>query len=308
MAESLEQRNEERNKTIIEIPTENTRQNPISNFELITDQTVFSNHEFVNDLLDVKQIQQGLETKDLGQNIFLYDSLPSTQVIAKELAVDFAKEGTMVISEEQTSGKGRMSRSWHSPKGAGLWFSFLLRPDVSLNQAPQLTLLCAVACAQAIEEVSKVVVHIKWPNDIYVNGKKVCGILTELVTDRNQIQSVIIGVGINVNQTAFPEELAEKATSLRLEAGRKVDRTKLLQTFCRQFEKLYETYLSAGFTPIKLLWEGYAISIGKEITARTPQGTFYGTALGIDEDGILQLQLQDGSIKQIYSADIEVND
>lgn len=114
----MEQRNEERNKTIIEIPTENTRQNPISNFELITDQTVFSNHEFVNDLLDVKQIQQGLETKDLGQNIFLYDSLPSTQVIAKELAVDFAKEGTMVISEEQTSGKGRMSRSWHSPKGS----------------------------------------------------------------------------------------------------------------------------------------------------------------------------------------------
>jgi len=257
---------------------------------------------------DENRFYQGLETKLIGRKLLCFPSLPSTQTKAKELALDWVEEGTIVLSEEQTAGKGRMLRHWHSPKGEGLWFSLILRPQLSIHRVPQLTLLTAVACVQAIEEASGMVGHIKWPNDIYIKGKKVCGILTELETERNQVHSIIIGVGINVNQRVFPLELADKAASLFLLGKKRVDRNKLLQHFCRQFEKLYETYLTAGFHPIKLLWEGYALSIGKEITARTPQGNYEGLALGIDDDGVLQLQLADGTIKQIHSADIEIMD
>lgn len=260
------------------------------------------------DQMSEERIYFGLKSKIIGQKIYYYDSLPSTQKTAKELALNGAVEGTIVVAEEQTSGRGRMARQWHSPKGTGIWTSFIIRPNIPIQKAPQLTLLTAVAAVRAIDSLLDVDIHIKWPNDLLINGKKVCGILTELQAEENQIQSIIIGVGINVNQSAndFSNELRTIATSLSIESNRTVDRAKLLQEFCYQFEKFYETYIKYGFEPIKMIWESYALSIGKRITARTLNGTYTGIAVGINDEGVLKLRTDDGKIRELYSADIEI--
>ncbi|OLO18380.1 biotin--[acetyl-CoA-carboxylase] ligase [Bacillus licheniformis] len=244
----------------------------------------------------------------MGQTIHFQDVVSSTQKIAHELANNGAPEGTIIVADKQTEGRGRMARAWHSPEGNGIWMSIILRPEIPVQKTPQLTLLAAVAIVQAIEEQTGIAAEIKWPNDILINGKKVVGILTELQAEADQVHSVIVGTGINVNQLAadFPEELQETATSLRLASGEKIDRAALVQTIMSTFEKRYEDYLAYGFEPIKLLWESYALTLNRELTARTLNGTFHGKALGIDEEGVLILETSDG-IKKIYSADIDIN-
>ncbi|MHC8659844.1 biotin--[acetyl-CoA-carboxylase] ligase [Bacillus amyloliquefaciens] len=258
--------------------------------------------------LSESEIRFGLKTEVLGKQLYYRDVLPSTQKTAHELANDGAPEGTLVVADKQTAGRGRMSRVWHSQEGNGIWMSLILRPDVPLQKTPQLTLLSAVAVVQAIEAFTGVQPAIKWPNDLMIHGKKAVGILTELQAEEDRVRSVILGIGINVNQqeTDFPGELQEIATSLSLEAGEKIDRAGLIQEILQTFEKRYQDYLKHGFTPIKLLWESYAVGLGNELRARTLQGTFYGKSLGIDDEGVLLLETKDG-IKKIYSADIELN-
>jgi BirA family biotin operon repressor/biotin-[acetyl-CoA-carboxylase] ligase len=253
------------------------------------------------------EIRLGLQTKFIGQNILYQESVPSTQKIAHRLANENATEGTVVIAEEQISGKGRMGREWHSPKYTGIWMSLILRPNISLANAPQLTLLAAVSVVQAIEEIAGLRPEIKWPNDLLLNGKKLTGILTELHAEADRIHSIIIGIGINVNQqlSDFPAELHPIATSLAIEKGEKISRSALIRSIFKHFENLYLQYLEEGFSPIKLLWESYAISIGKQIKARTLNEVIEGIALGITDDGVLQIQDHNGKIHQVYSADIE---
>jgi BirA family biotin operon repressor/biotin-[acetyl-CoA-carboxylase] ligase len=201
-----------------------------------------------------------------------------------------------------------MDRKWHSPKYTGIWMSLILRPQIPLTKAPQLTLLTAVAVVQAIEEMTGLIPEIKWPNDILINGKKVTGILTELHAEADRIHSTIIGIGMNVNQKQedFPNELQTIATSLFIEKGEVITRANLIKHIFANIEKLYCLYLDEGFFPIKLLWESYAISIGKQIRARTLTTTIEGKALGITDEGVLQLEDQYGKIHSIYSADIEL--
>ncbi|MFB6466029.1 biotin--[acetyl-CoA-carboxylase] ligase [Cytobacillus sp. Hz8] len=254
------------------------------------------------------EIRLGLKTKFIGQNIHYEDSVDSTQKVALQLGLNGAKEGTIVIAEEQVSGRGRMERPWHSPKYTGVWMSLIIRPNIPIQNAPQLTLLTAVAVVQAIEEVTTLSPQIKWPNDILLNGKKITGILTELQAEADCIKSIIIGIGINVNQKLqdYPQELQEIATSLAIEAKKEINRAELIRAVFTKFEKLYDLYLQSGFQPIKLLWESYAISIGKTITARTLTKEIKGKALGITEDGVLKLEDEYGEIHYIYSADIDL--
>lgn len=185
--------------------------------------------------------------------------------------------------------------------------SLILRPEIPLHKAPQMTLLASVAISEAIAQQTGLSPSIKWPNDILLNGKKVVGILTELKAEADQVHAVIIGPGINVNQTSndFPEELKDVATSLQMELGEKVDRAALIQTIMSTFEKRYDEYMTYGFAPIKQLWESYAVTIGKRIIARTVNGQYAGTALGINDEGVLLLETE-GGIQNIYSADIEI--
>jgi BirA family transcriptional regulator, biotin operon repressor / biotin---[acetyl-CoA-carboxylase] ligase len=254
------------------------------------------------------ELRLGLKTKFIGKNVHYEESVESTQKIAHRLAHEDAPEGTVIIAEEQLSGRGRMDRKWHSPKYTGIWMSIILRPNIPLPKAPQLTLLTAAAIVQGIEDITGVQPEIKWPNDILINGKKVTGILTELVAEADRINAVIIGIGMNVNQTKedFPVELQEIATSLLIEKGGKVSRADLIKSIFMNLEKLYLLYLEEGFFPIKLLWESYAISIGRKITARTLTHTIVGKAQGITDDGVLIIEDELGKTHQVYSADIEL--
>ncbi len=254
------------------------------------------------------EIRLGLQTEFLGRQIHYEECVDSTQKIAHRLAYESAQEGTLVITEEQISGKGRMGRAWHSPKYTGIWMSLILRPNIPPSMAPQLTLIAAVAVVQAIEAFTDLTPKIKWPNDILVNGKKVTGILTELLAEADRINAIIIGMGINVNQQLedFPMELRNIATSLSIEAGEKFARAELIKLLLLKLEQLYKLFLEQGFYPIKLLWESYAISIGKNITARTLTGSIHGKALGINDDGVLMIEDSAGEIHYVYSADIEL--
>ncbi|WP_431731851.1 biotin--[acetyl-CoA-carboxylase] ligase [Bacillus timonensis] len=260
------------------------------------------------DKISANEIQLGLETKSLGRNIHFEESVTSTQKIAHKLAYEGAVEGTLVVAEEQTTGRGRLDRTWYSPKHTGVWMSMILRPQIPPSQAPQLTLLAAVGVVQAIQEVTGLEPDIKWPNDILIHQKKIVGILTELQAETDRINSVIIGIGINVNQelSQFPENLHTIASSLAIEKGEKIDRAKLIQVILLKIEKLYKEYLQHGFKVVKLLWESYATSIGKQIIARTISGSIEGKAIGINEEGVLLLEDAAGTVHHIYSADIEL--
>lgn len=249
-----------------------------------------------------------LETDFIGQSIVYHEVVTSTQELAHSLANEGAEEGTIVIAEHQSKGRGRLGRDWESPQKDGLWFSLLLRPKIPPLHAPQLTLLTAVAVVEGIKNDLGVVCEIKWPNDVLMNGKKICGILTELQAEADQIRALIIGVGINVNMTEFPDYLRSKATSLFKELnGKEVMRAKLLQSILKQFEDLYTDYLNTGFEPIKQRWESYAISLNRQITARTINGEITGYAKGITNEGVLLLEDEQKQIHEIYSADIEMS-
>ncbi|HSH24173.1 MAG TPA: biotin--[acetyl-CoA-carboxylase] ligase [Massilibacterium sp.] len=258
------------------------------------------------DQLTEHEIKFNLKTKRFGQTVHSFDSITSTQEVAKQLAFEGAKEGTIVVAEEQTKGRGRMNRPWDSKKTGGIYFSLILKPKIAIQEAPQLTLLSAVGIVRGIKRVTGLNCQIKWPNDVLINGKKLVGILTELQAEADQIHSVIIGIGINVNQKSFPKELENIATSLYQQMNKKVERTALLQAILLELEELYEDYLEHGFAVVKMLWETYAVSIGKKIKAHTLHGTIEGIAKGITDAGVLLLEDESGKVHQIYSADIEI--
>ena len=263
----------------------------------------------IPDHVSADEIRIGLKTKFLGQNIHYKETVDSTQKIAQRLAYEDVPEGSVVIAEEQTLGRGRMDRKWHSPKFTGVWMSMIFRPKIPITKAPQLTLITAVAVVQAIEELTGLLPEIKWPNDVLIRGKKVTGILTELQAESDRISSIIIGIGMNVNQTKgdFPEELQSIATSLAIETGEKISRPALIRAVLTNLERLYLLYLDQGFSPLKVLWESYAISIGENIVARTFTGSIHGRALGITNEGVLMIEDSSGQTHFVYSADIELD-
>ncbi|MED1666272.1 biotin--[acetyl-CoA-carboxylase] ligase [Brevibacillus laterosporus] len=261
------------------------------------------------DSLSAEEILSAMQTERIGKNIVAYETVPTTQALAHELASKGAPEGTLVVADQQTGGKGRLGRVWHSPKGTGIWMSLVLRPVIPIGRTPQMTLLTAVAMAKAIQEF-QIPVKIKWPNDIFVNGKKVCGILTELHAEADRVNYLIIGIGINVNnqESDFDPVLQEVATSLRLALGEPLKRSQFIQVFCRIFEQLYLAYLSDGFGQIKIEWEALSMSLHRRVTVRTLQAVLEGEATGLNKEGVLLLRDDEGVMHKVYSADIEYSD
>lgn len=260
------------------------------------------------DSLQPLGIQTLLKTAALGRNIEFEESCPSTQIIAHRLAQEGAPAGTVVLTEQQTAGRGRMARKWDSAAKKGIWMSVILRPQVAPHKAPQFTLVAAVSVIRAIEEVTGVLAEIKWPNDILIEGKKCTGILTELQSDADGIQALIIGIGLNVNQDPedFDEEVREIATSLRMASGKPVNRVELVAALLYHLEQFSEMYIDHGFKPLKLMWESYSTTIGKPVRARMAKQTLEGIAEGITDEGVLLLRTGDGALHEIYSADIEM--
>ncbi|HJF33307.1 MAG TPA: biotin--[acetyl-CoA-carboxylase] ligase [Sporosarcina psychrophila] len=261
------------------------------------------------DRVNEANVQKHLTTKKYGQHIHYFDTCKSTQFIAHDEEQNGAVDGTVIIAEEQTAGRGRMARPWSSSAGKGVWMSVIIRPALTPQQAPQMTLVAAVAVTRAIQELTGIDPDIKWPNDILVKGKKVTGILTELQADPDQVKAVILGIGMNVNQdeTDFPEELNGIAASLKMLTGKQVDRAQLIAKTLGFLEIYTDLYVKHGFGPIKLLWEGYSNTTGKRIRAVMLNETIEGIALGISVEGVLELKLDDGTVRGIYSADIELS-
>lgn len=262
----------------------------------------------IPDLVIPEQIIPNLKTKQLGRTIEYYTTCESTQIIAADKAREGAPHGTVVIAEEQTDGRGRLDRSWNSTANKGIWMSVIIRPAISPQFAAQFTLVSAVAITQAIQEVTNLTPEIKWPNDILINGKKVTGILTELQADMDIVHSIIIGIGVNVNQelSAFEESIQKTATSLKIENGEEIDRSLLVAKILYYLEKYGDLYVENSFKPIKILWESHNCTIGKRIRATTLRETLEGVALGITNDGVLEIKLDSGEIRGVYSADIHL--
>ncbi len=253
-----------------------------------------------------EELAPHLQTKTFGRHIRYEHSTPSTQILAHQWAREGAPEGAVVIAEEQVQGKGRLGRSWHSPPGTGVWMSLILRPPISLTEASQFTLLASVGVQQGIKRVTGLPVQIKWPNDLLIRGKKVCGILTELRGEQDRVYYLIIGIGINVNTTSehLPEQLKGIATSLAMESGGNIHRATLIAAILEELENVYQDYLNSGFGVIKTKWEQAAGMLGKTITARTPQGSITGVAEKLNENGALLVRTNEGIIP-VYSADID---
>lgn len=259
------------------------------------------------DVLSEAELLSCLETEWAGGRIVYFDATDSTNAQAKRLAEAHAPHGTLVVSDRQDGGKGRRGRSWASPSGVGIWMSLILRPKIDPSLASMLTLVAALAVREGIREETGLSPLIKWPNDLVLNGKKICGILTEMSTELMEIQYVITGIGINVNQKEFPPEIRDTATSLSLEAGRSFRRSSLIAAILRVFEKDYEAFLKTG--DLSLLLEEYnacLVNRGKEVCILDPSGEYRAVAEGIDENGSLLVTLPDGTRREIISGEVSV--
>ncbi|MBO8154977.1 MAG: biotin--[acetyl-CoA-carboxylase] ligase [Bacillaceae bacterium] len=259
------------------------------------------------DKLSANTIQWGLTTKWLGTHVIFEESTSSTQNMAHRLAQEGAGHGTVIVADEQLKGRGRLNRSWDSKKGDGIWMSLILRPEIGPQQAPQLTLLCAVAIVKALEQNTIIHPKIKWPNDIFVNDKKLAGILTEMQAEQDQIQYIVQGIGINVNQgdADFQAIKGNHPTSLMLETGKKVNRRLLIQQILKQLEDLYELYMREGFSPVKQMWEEKAYKLGKSITVKAKNEEWSAVLKGIHHDGALIVTDEKGQDHILYSAEID---
>ena len=251
-----------------------------------------------------EEIALGLQTRRLLGPVHHFDELASTNDLAKELAAKGAPEGTLVVAESQTRGRGRLGRQWESPPGTGLYVSLLLRPELPPTEMPQITLTTAVAVARAVKRVTGVAPGIKWPNDLLLAGKKLGGILTEMETESEQIRHLVVGLGLNVNNPAFPEELAPLATSLVLATGRRHSRLEILQAWLEEFEELYERFLAREFAGILDEWRSLTVTLGRRVTVRQGPVTICGLALEVAPDGALLVETAAGEVVRVTSGEI----
>jgi BirA family biotin operon repressor/biotin-[acetyl-CoA-carboxylase] ligase len=260
----------------------------------------------IPDTYELTALQDKLRTNSFGRALQLYDTVESTQNLAREAAEAGAPEGALFLAEQQVSGRGRMGRGWISPRGKGIWMSMVLRPAVPIHFAPQLTLLTAVALCRSLKRVTSLPIGIKWPNDLLIEGKKISGILLESAAEDERLRYVIAGIGISVNleQSDYPAELLEKAVSLQMAAGQRWDRSELIAAFLQDWEQLYRLYEEEGFGPIIVLWEALAVSLGKPVRLATPQGELQGIPVGLAESGAIRIKLEDGTIQSVFSAEM----
>lgn len=253
------------------------------------------------------EISHGLCTVALGCRIVYMERAASTSDTARELARQGAREGTLVVTEEQTAGRGRRGRTWHCPFGRGLLFSLVLRPMVRPACAPQVTMVAAVALARAVEKVTGLAPGIKWPNDLLLDGKKVCGILTEMDAEPEVINHVILGVGVNAN-LALEDLEPDRATSLNLHTGKDLARVGLLQEALRELEEWYRLWQVDGFGVIRDEWQKRSITMDRLVRVSLPGVTLTGRTTGVDEEGALLLQTPDGTVRRLLAGEVTFED
>ncbi|MGB2698196.1 MAG: biotin--[acetyl-CoA-carboxylase] ligase [Candidatus Zixiibacteriota bacterium] len=257
------------------------------------------------DLLLPHEIKENLGTSILGKEIHSFKVLRSTNELGFRLAQNRAPEGTLIVSEHQTRGRGRLGRNWFSPAEVGLWMSLILKPDIPPSKAPGISLCAGLALVLAINEMTGLKAKIKWPNDCVVNGGKIAGILLELSAELDKIDFIILGVGVNVNQNKedFPKNLIKKATSLKMECGEEISRLKLIKLFLKKFEKIYLEFKKNGLTRLMPEIKMLSALLGKKVKARLGKMILRGRAKDIDENGSLIIVTR-GKEKAISAGEI----
>jgi BirA family biotin operon repressor/biotin-[acetyl-CoA-carboxylase] ligase len=259
------------------------------------------------DILLPQLIRSRLRTSRLGRNLFHFYSVDSTNAFALRLLAHgrHVPDGTVVLAESQTAGRGRMGRSWHSEPENGLYLSLVLRPAVSPALAPLFTLGCAVALHNAVERIARVDADIKWPNDLLAGGKKIAGILAEIHADLDRIHFLVVGAGLNVNHTAFPEDIRERATSLRLVSGHVHSRLEILVDFLEQFEVLLIRLNSEGSTAIVSEWTRHSsFAEGRRVAVADGPRAVEGITRGLNPFGALRIETAGGRIEELYSGEV----
>lgn len=260
------------------------------------------------DILTLEEIEPYLNTNFIGKNIIHFHSIESTNSKAKQLADSGEANGSIVVSEEQTKGRGRLGRSWVSPKHKGIWMSIILRPDLNPIDAVKITQTAAAAVVKATNELG-IKTCVKWPNDIVINHKKICGILTEMNAELTRINYVVVGIGINVNidEFEFPEDIKDIATSLKIEIKAPVNRQELAARVLNNFEKLYTEFIDNNNikASIDICRENSAL-IGKEIMIINKEKNIEARALDIDDEGRLLIEYADGTQERLISGEVSV--
>ena len=260
------------------------------------------------DRLFPQEIQSRLQTKWLAHNICYEDVVDSSNTVAKALANAGCEDGLLVVAEEQGAGRGRLSRGWISPHAKGIWFSVVLKPPFLPQEASKCTLMAAVAVVKAVNGIKGVNAAIKWPNDILLNGRKLVGILTEMNAEFGHINYVVIGIGVNTNATSedYPDDVKDIAISVADVAVEPFTRVQLLTDILKNMEDLYETACKDGFEPILEEWRKYSCTLGQEVKVIAPDVTYFGTAVDIDEEGLLVVRKEDGTLDKVVAGDVSI--
>lgn len=254
---------------------------------------------FSPDLLSAGEITKGLNTEFIGRKLIIFDETDSTNTQAK-LHSSYP-EGSVFIAEVQNHGKGSRGRQWLSPRGTGIWHTILLKPDISLMEVSQITLIAGLAVCRAIGLGAQ----IKWPNDIVIGSKKVCGILTEMSAETDMINYVVCGIGINVNDKDFPPEISHRATSMYLESGQKYTRNEIIARLLNEFEGVYKKFLEGGLTAVLDDYKKSCVTLGREVSVIFKKETVAGRAVDIDDSGALIVETDSGRIT-VNSGEVSV--
>ena len=254
-----------------------------------------------------EEIYHTLKTEMIGKNIKCFDEVLSTNTRAKKLA-ESMPSGTLVIAEQQTKGKGRRGRKWFSPAGEGLWFSLILCPDIEPEKLPLLTMAGALAVKEALDKYPKLESLLKWPNDVLIRGKKVCGILSEINAEIDKINYAVTGIGINVNQNKFPDELAGKAISIKKVLKKRVNRYKLLGDILLIFEKYYQKIISGKEEAIINLWKSNLNILQKTVSIEREGKTYQGRVIDLSSRGELILKDKNNKIHNFWTGDTSIID
>ena len=258
------------------------------------------------DLMNKVELESIRNTTWAGQEIYYYDVTDSTNIRAKELAEEGHPSGTLVVADRQEAGRGRRGRSWDSPSGTGIFMTLLLKPEMNPNHASMLTLVAAMAVARAISKCAGTEALIKWPNDIVIGGKKICGILTEMSAQFDFINHIVIGIGINVHNEHFPEEIAETAGSILLQTGKRIRRAELIEQILEQFEHYYAIFMETeDLSGLVKEYNSILVNMNKSVRVLDPKEPFEGKAMGITKKGELIVDTWE-SRKMVSSGEVSV--
>lgn len=258
-------------------------------------------------MLVVEGIKVHLGIDTIFKDIHVYSKVDSTNNQAKRLALDSSKSEKLIIANEQTNGKGRRGNLWISEKGTGIWMSMLVRPNIRPEKAPMLTLVAGLSVVEAVRQFTGLEAKIKWPNDVVINGSKICGILTEMNGERDYIQNVIIGVGINVNQSSFPKEIEDVATSLKLLTGKSINRNNLIVIILKIFQNNYKKFISDENLAFMILrYNELCVNVGRQLKIIEARREREGEGIEVTKEGVLLVRDSKGEVFSVNAGEVSV--